>query len=152
MTERTDNQAIIGSVIAIAVGALIALAGSDGGDRFGTLPIFAICGALAFAANWAAFIPAAIKRTEHFYDLTGGITYITVTLVAVWLSSPLDLRSWIVAGMVMFWSIRLASFLFLRISRAGKDSRFDTIKPVSYTHLTLPTNVSMCRSRGSPSG
>ena len=24
-------------------------------------------------------------------------------------------------------------------------------KPVSYTHLTLPTNVSMCRSRGSPS-
>ena len=128
MTERTDNQAIIGSVIAIAIGALIAVAGSDGGDRFGTLPIFAICGALAFAVNWAAFIPAAIKRTEHFYDLTGGITYITVTLVAVWLSSPLDLRSWIVAGMVMFWSIRLASFLFLRISRAGKDSRFDTIK------------------------
>jgi steroid 5-alpha reductase family enzyme len=92
------------------------------------LPVFALCGALAFAVNWAAFIPAAIKQTEHYYDLTGGITYITVTVVAVLLSSPLDLRSAIVAGMVLFWSIRLASFLFLRISRAGKDSRFDDIK------------------------
>ena len=27
---------------------------------------------------------------------------------------------------------------------------YDTKEPVSYTHLTLPTNVSMCRSRWSP--
>jgi steroid 5-alpha reductase family enzyme len=46
----------------------------------------------------------------------------------VLLSSPLDLRSALVAGMVLFWSIRLASFLFLRISRAGKDSRFDDMR------------------------
>ena len=128
MAERTDNQIIISIAVVTIIGALVAWAGSDGGDRFGVLPVFAICGALAFAVNWAAFIPAAIKRTEHFYDLTGGITYITVTVVAVLLSSSLDLRSAIVAGMVMFWSIRLASFLFMRISRAGKDSRFDKIK------------------------
>ena len=128
MAERTDSQITISIAIAVLIGALIAWAGSDGGDRFGALPVFALCGALAFAVNWAAFIPAAIQRTEHYYDLTGGITYITVTIVAVWLSSPLDLRSAIVAGMVMFWSIRLASFLFVRISRAGKDSRFDDMK------------------------
>jgi len=128
MAERTDNQILISIAVAIVIGTLVAWAGSDGGDRFGALPVFALCGALAFAVNWAAFIPAAIKRTEHYYDLTGGITYITVTVVAVLLSSSLDLRSAIVAGMVMFWSIRLASFLFMRISRAGKDSRFDKIK------------------------
>ncbi len=128
MAERTDNQIIISIAVVTVIGALISWAGSDGGDRFGALPVFAMCGALAFAVNWAAFIPATIKRTEHFYDLTGGITYITVTAVAVLLSGPLDLRSAIVAGMVMFWSIRLASFLFMRISRAGKDSRFDKIK------------------------
>ena len=128
MAERTDKQIIIGIAITIAIGALISWAGSDGGDRFGVLPIFALCGALAFAVNWAAFIPSAMKRTEHYYDLTGGLTYITVTAVAVLLSSRLDLRSGIVAGMVLFWSIRLASFLFMRISRAGKDSRFDTMK------------------------
>ncbi len=128
MAERTDKQITVGIAVAIVIGALISWAGSDGGDRFGALPVFALCGALAFAVNWAAFIPAAIKQTEHFYDLTGGLTYITVTVVAVLLSSPLDLRSAIVAGMVLFWSIRLASFLFMRISRAGKDSRFDDIK------------------------
>jgi steroid 5-alpha reductase family enzyme len=128
MAERTNNQIIVGIAVATIIGALISWAGSDGGDRFGALPVFALCGALAFAVNWAAFIPAAIKQTEHYYDLTGGITYITVIVVAVLLSSALDLRSAIVAGMVLFWSIRLASFLFLRISRAGKDSRFDDIK------------------------
>ena len=128
MAERTDNQIFISIAVATVIGALISWAGSDGGDRFGVFPVFALCGVLAFAVNWAAFIPAAIKQTEHFYDLTGGITYITVTVVAVSLSSSLDLRSAIVAGMVMFWSIRLASFLFMRISRAGKDSRFDKIK------------------------
>jgi steroid 5-alpha reductase family enzyme len=128
MAERTDNEIFISIAVATVIGALISWAGSDGGDRFGVFPVFALCGALAFAVNWAAFIPAAIKRTEHYYDLTGGITYITVTVVAVSLSSALDLRSAIVAGMVMFWSIRLASFLFMRISRAGKDSRFDKIK------------------------
>ena len=128
MAERTDNQIFISIAVATVIGALISWAGSDGGDRFGVFPVFALCGVLAFAVNWAAFIPAAIKRTEHYYDLTGGITYITVTVVAVSLSSSLDLRSAIVAGMVMFWSIRLASFLFMRISRAGKDSRFDKIK------------------------
>ena len=134
MTERTNSQITAGIVFTIIVGALISWAGSDGGDRFGSLPVFALCGALAFAVNWAVFVPSAIKRTEHYYDLTGGITYISVIVVAVLLSGPLDLRSGIVAGMVMFWSIRLASFLFMRISRAGKDSRFDTMKhkPVSF--------------------
>ena len=128
MAERTDNQIFISIAVAIVIGALISWAGSDGGDRFEVVPVFALCGVLAFAVNWAAFMPAAIKQTEHFYDLTGGITYITVTVVAVLLSSSLDLRAAIVAGMVMFWSIRLASFLYMRISRAGKDSRFDKIK------------------------
>ena len=128
MTERTDSQIITGILFTIVIGALVSWAGSDGGDRFGALPVFALCGALAFAVNWAVFIPSAISRTEHYYDLTGGITYITVTAVAVLLSSSLDLRSAIVTGMVLFWSIRLASFLFVRISRAGKDSRFDEMK------------------------
>jgi steroid 5-alpha reductase family enzyme len=128
MAERTNQQAAIGIAIATAVGILVSWAGSDGGDRAAALPVFAICGALAFAINWAAFVPAAIKRTEHYYDLTGGITYITVIIAAVFLSGPLDLRATIVAGMVMFWSVRLASFLFMRIARAGKDSRFDDIK------------------------
>jgi steroid 5-alpha reductase family enzyme len=128
MAERSNKQ--ITSVIAIAlvIGAVISWAGSDGGDRVGAIPIFALCGALAFAINWLAFIPSALARTERFYDLVGGITYITITLVVVLLSRELDLRSTLAAAMVMAWALRLAGFLFLRISRSGHDSRFDAIK------------------------
>ena len=128
MAERSNTQIFVAVVIAIVLGALISWAGSDGGDRVGALPVFALCGALAFAVNWLAFIPAAVKQTERYYDLTGGITYITVTVVAVLLSRELDLRTTLVVAMVLFWSLRLATFLFRRISRDGKDSRFDNIK------------------------
>jgi steroid 5-alpha reductase family enzyme len=135
MADRNNSKALIGIIIGIAVGAAISWAGSDGGDRINAaVSIFALCGLLAFAINWLAFIPSAIAQTEHYYDLVGGITYVTVTIVAVLFSSELDLRSAIVASMVLVWSLRLATFLFRRISKAGKDSRFDTIKtmPVSF--------------------
>jgi len=128
MAERSNAQIITAIAIAITIGAIISFAGSDGGDRFGAIPVFALCGLLAFSINWLAFIPAALKQTEHYYDLVGGITYISVTVVAVLLSGELDLRSALVAGMVLFWSLRLATFLFHRISKSGVDSRFDNIK------------------------
>ncbi|MEE4163908.1 MAG: DUF1295 domain-containing protein [Woeseiaceae bacterium] len=128
MAERSNKQSIIATAIAVIIGALVAWAGSDGGDHFNGIPVFAICGALAFAVNWLVFIPSAIAQTEHYYDLTGGITYLSVTTVAVLLSGPLDLRAMLVAAMVMVWALRLSTFLFMRISKAGKDSRFDQIK------------------------
>ncbi len=134
MAERSNNQAVIGIIIGVALGAAISWAGSDGGDSWGGVPVFALCGLLAFAINWLAFIPSAIAQTEHYYDLVGGLTYISVTITAVLLSADLDLRGTIVSAMVLIWSFRLATFLFRRIAKAGTDSRFDEIKtrPVSF--------------------
>jgi steroid 5-alpha reductase family enzyme len=128
MAENNNAQSVIAVAIAIVVGALISLAGSDGGDHIGSLPLFALCGALAFAINWVAFIPAALRQTEHFYDLVGGITYVSIIAVAVLFASELDLRATLVAAMVMVWALRLSLFLFRRIAKAGKDDRFDQIK------------------------
>ena len=128
MSDRKNGQIIGAIVVAITIGAAVSWAGSDGGDRVGSVPLFALCGALAFAINWLAFVPSALAGTERYYDLTGGITYVTTTAVAVLLSRELDLRATLVAAMVMFWSLRLATFLFMRISRDGADSRFDDIK------------------------
>ncbi len=128
MAQRSNSEAAIAIVIAVLIGALISWAGSDGGDRVASIPVFALCGAMAFLINWLAFIPAALKQTEHYYDLVGGITYITVILTAAALASDLDLRATLVTAMVMVWALRLATFLFLRISKSGKDSRFDEIK------------------------
>ena len=128
MAERSNAQVLAAILIAVTLGAAMSWAGSDGGDRAGGIPVFALCGALAFAINWLAFIPSALARTERYYDLVGGISYISVTAAAVLLSGELDLRATLVAAMVMIWSLRLATFLFIRISKAGSDSRFDEIK------------------------
>jgi steroid 5-alpha reductase family enzyme len=90
---------------------------------------------LAFAINWAAFVPANIAKTERYYDLTGSLTYLSVILLAVLLSDGIDVRAVIVALMVAVWAIRLGSFLFRRIRREGKDRRFDEIKTNSVRFL-----------------
>jgi len=126
------NKATIRSMVAIIiillVAAGLAFAGSQGGYVVFGIPLFALCVALAFIINWIAFIPAYIWKTEKFFDLTGGITYITVVLVAVLLSPTVDGRSWLLFGIISIWAIRLSSFLFMRIRGAGEDRRFREIK------------------------
>lgn len=126
--DDNNLRALVAVGAGVAVGALVSMAGSDGGARLGTIPVFALCGAIAFAMNWVAFVPSNAARTEKFYDLTGSVTYATVTLVAVFLSSDIDARATIAAAMVIAWAVRLGSFLFGRIRRDGRDGRFDTIK------------------------
>ena len=128
MAERTNGQIYGALVIAVALGSGLAWAGSQNGQTWAAFPIFALCALLAFAINWLAFVPAVLAKTEHFYDLTGGLTYITVMAVAVLLSQDLGTREWLLTAMVMIWSLRLATFLFRRIGRSGGDDRFDEIK------------------------
>jgi steroid 5-alpha reductase family enzyme len=126
MKER--NSLIVFPVLLIA-GALVALAGSQGGATLGSLPVFALVVVLAFLIQWLAFIPAYLFQTEKFYDLTGSLTYLSVTLIAVFFSSGVDARAILLAALVIVWALRLGMFLFSRIRRAGKDDRFDDIKP-----------------------
>lgn len=121
-------KTIVTILIAFFIGMGVAWGGSQGGSTIGFIPVFLLCGFFAFAVNWIVYIPATIYQTEKYYDLTGSLTYLTVIAAACWFSKPLDLRSGIVAFMVIIWALRLGSFLFRRISADGKDERFDNIK------------------------
>ena len=123
-----QRTSVMGIVIAVALGVLISSAGSDGSVEVGSIPVFALCGALAFAINWVVFVPSNAARTEQYYDLTGSITYLSVIAVAVLLSDDLDARAVVVAAMVAVWALRLGTFLFRRVRRDGRDGRFDAIK------------------------
>lgn len=109
--------------------ALIAWAGSQGGVTVEGVPVFALCALLIFALQWLAFIPAYLAQTERFYDLTGSLTYILATVLALVLAGSADPRSLLMACLVILWALRLGTFLFYRIHRDGGDSRFDKIKP-----------------------
>ena len=122
------RRSVIGIVVAILIGTLVALAGSDGSTTIGWMPVFALCAVLAYAINWLVFIPSNQRKTEHYFDLTGSATYLTVVAVAVLLGADLDARAVIAAVMVAVWALRLGSFLFRRVRRDGRDGRFDEIK------------------------
>ncbi len=124
----TQRKSLIGVLASLLVGTLVILAGSEGSSSVGSIPVFALCGALAFGINWIAFVPANQAKTERFYDLTGSLTYLTVTVVAILLSDSPDARAIIVAALVTVWAARLGSFLFRRVRRDGRDGRFDDIK------------------------
>jgi steroid 5-alpha reductase family enzyme len=127
MTDQR-RRSIIGIIVSLVIGALVMLAGSDGSTQIGSIAVFAVCGLLAYVINWVVFVPSNRAKTEHYFDLTGSITYLTVTAVAVVLSDDLDARAIIVAMMVGVWALRLGSFLFRRVRRDGRDGRFDEIK------------------------
>lgn len=121
--------------VVLAIGALVAWAGSDHSITFADISIFWWCGLLAFGIQWLAFIPAYLKQTEHFYDLVGSTTYLSVVALALWFGGKTDPRSIVVSVLVAIWAVRLGSFLFMRISQDGKDSRFDQIKPKPWRFL-----------------
>lgn len=135
MTSSSSVRDLLTALFITFVGGCLALAGGSGGLDCGGVSIFLWCAALAFALNWIVYVPSAFARTEHYFDLTGGLTYLSVTALAVTCSGPLHLRSMIVATMVCVWAVRLAGFLFLRVKHVGKDVRFDIVKTKPSTFL-----------------
>ena len=124
----SSRRSLAASALAVALAAGVAAAGSHGGIAVGGVPVFALCVALAFVLQWAAFVPAWVWRTERWFDLAGSATFLTLILVAVSARGAVDARSLAIAAMVAIWAVRLGAFLFARIRRQGFDRRFDRIK------------------------
>ena len=137
--KKSDRIALITLPIIILIGVLVALAGSQGGIMLGGMPLFALSVGLAFVIQWLVFIPAYFMQTEKFFDITGSITYISITLAALFFSADVDARSMLLSALVVAWAVRLGTFLFSRIQKAGKDDRFDEIKPSFVRFLNVWT-------------
>lgn len=139
LMKTADRSALVTFPILLLVGLLVALAGSQGGATVAGIPIFALAVGLAFLINWLTFLPAYLLQTEKFFDLTGSLTYISVTALALALSGGADGRSFLLAALVVLWAIRLGTFLSRRIRKAGKDDRFDDLKPSFLRFLNVWT-------------
>ena len=98
---------------------------------------------LAFLIHWLFFIPAYLFKTEKFFDLTGSLTYISIMVYVVYTKNNLQeqLGSIILGSLIILWAVRLGSFLFLRIKKAGEDKRFREIK-TSFARFFLLWTIS----------
>eukprot|EP00903_Cladosiphon_okamuranus_P006677 g6518.t1 len=109
--------------------------------------------ALAMGIQVVAWIPSALAQKETFYDFTGMLTFIAVTLFSavgfvrsffeeevseVWRGGSLSEalltissrapRHLVAMAFVLIWTTRLGTFLLARIRRDGHDSRFNGVR------------------------
>ena len=137
--KTSDRNTLIVFPILIVIGLLVAAAGSQGGCQVAGIPVFALLVGLTFLIQWLVFIPSYLWQTEKFFDLTGSLTYITVITLALFLSTGVDGRAILMWMLVVIWAVRLGTFLFRRIKKAGKDDRFDELKPSFIRFLNVWT-------------
>ena len=111
----------------VAIG-LIWVSGRQGA-MIGGIPVFDVCIVVAFLIQWLAFVPAFFYQTEHYFDLSGSLTYIFVAILALIYGAANDPRGVVICLLIMVWALRLGWFLFTRIKKSGFDSRFKDIMP-----------------------
>jgi len=146
VTPRQPKYLLIATVV-VAIGAGVSFVASTGSqlawEEADSVPLIALAAALSFVINWIAFVPAEILKTEHFFDLTGSLTYLSLVwsscLVGGYLRGGIPPRQWLVTVMVTIWAVRLGSFLLNRIRKAGKDGRFDELKKDSFRFFNIWT-------------
>ena len=98
---------------------------------------------LAFLIHWLLFIPAFLFKTEKFFDLSGSLTYLSVMIYVVFSKNNFQdqIGNIVLASLIILWAVRLGSFLFFRIKKAGEDKRFREIK-TSFTRFFMVWTIS----------
>lgn len=126
--DRASLVAWIAIPICLLIGLFFAFA--VGGNSQGSIYTPSVIGpiALAFAIQWVAFVPAYLLRTEKFYDLVGGLTFISVAVLALFMAPERGVKELVLFCFVLVWATRLSLFLFIRVHRAKSDRRFEEIK------------------------
>ena len=131
--SNSDMKAILSILTLVIVATLVALAGSQGKsvsvDIAGGIPLLLLCMGISFLIQWLVFIPSYLSKTEKYFDLTGGLTFLSLTVLILILTEALTIISFLLAALVAIWAIRLSSFLFLRIREDGHDKRFAEVIP-----------------------
>ncbi|KIH94445.1 hypothetical protein SPBR_06028 [Sporothrix brasiliensis 5110] len=108
------------------------------------------CALASLLVQYAVGLPSTFlvnPPSERFYDLTGALTNVAVVVLSLYLPrwraeaqlvtaspgaaltlEPPHWRQAALSGAVALWAVRLGTYLFRRILREGKDSRFDAMR------------------------
>lgn len=77
--------------------------------------------------NLAMFIPAYFFKTDKLTDLSYSLTFLFI-VVHLLFDQEFNLEKLVVSGMIVLWSLRLGTYLFIRINKMRKDDRFDKMR------------------------
>lgn len=82
---------------------------------------------MSVALNAVMFLIAFVLQTDKFTDITYSLSFMAIA-VFVYLNSGSGSLITIATIMVLVWASRLGVFLLYRVSKKGKDSRFDEMR------------------------
>ena len=107
MKKTITIPAILASIL---IGYLIGLAGSQGSTEINGFSLFALCACVSYLLHWIIFIPSFISQTEHYFDLTGSISYLTAISLGFYLNPSSDPRDLLIGVLIIIWAVRLGPF------------------------------------------
>ena len=130
---NANVKAYTTTIVSVCICIMVAIASAQRGLIIDEYPLLFICLFSTFIIQWIVFLPSYYWHTEKFYDLTGSVTYIFITLVALYhkgqfIGPRADIRSLLLAMIIIIWALRLGSFLFMRILKDKEDRRFNEWK------------------------
>ena len=130
---NANVKAYTTTIVSVCICIMVAIASAQRGLIIDEYPLLFICLFSTFIIQWVVFLPSYYWHTEKFYDLTGSVTYIFITLVALYhkgqfIGPRADIRSLLLAMIIIIWALRLGSFLFMRILKDKEDRRFNEWK------------------------
>lgn len=95
---------------------------------------YLLCFLFSMVLNLSLYGIAFYFQTDKLTDLTFAITICSINIIG-FLYFFDDLIDVIVLLLVTIWSIRLASYLFRRIHKMGRDKRFDAMRSSAFRFL-----------------
>jgi steroid 5-alpha reductase family enzyme len=121
-------------------------------DPYNFISTLVIC----FAIQIGFFVLAATFKTDKVTDLSYSLTFIILALLLLFTNQTFFTTQIIIALLIITWGIRLAVYLFSRMLKIGRDSRFDdirdnflkfvgfwTLQAVSVWIIMLPSTVAL---------
>ncbi len=79
---------------------------------------------LSLGINLLVLLPAYFFRTDKLTDITYSLTFITLMVTALITNTSTSMGILLVL-LISLWAVRLGAYLFIRVHRMGRDSRFD---------------------------
>lgn len=90
--------------------------------------VFLLTLIVSLALNFTLFLIAYNRQTDKLTDLAYSISFVTITLLTLAFSANRSVMLIAAAALVCIWAFRLGGFLVYRISKTGRDRRFDTMR------------------------
>jgi steroid 5-alpha reductase family enzyme len=81
-----------------------------------------------FLINMLAYAVAFVKQTDHLTDITYSLSFFILAISLWGYFGDFGLYKSLLLAMILLWSSRLGAFLLHRISKMGKDERFDAFR------------------------